>query len=115
MARFVLVYFKDDKAADEFVHFSEFKGQRVVGVYKDPQHSPCTCGEKQWRSNRMWGINKNFGWPVHKGCGRISPHWRRGYGKRMFQVFGKNLLPLNETPTMFRDWKQEQDVLSVGQ
>lgn len=107
MARFVLVYFKKDEQAQEFVNFAEFKGRRVVGVYKDPHHRPCDCGSDQWRSNRMWGISKAYGWPVHKACGRISAGWRASYGKRMFQVFGTNLLPMNQTPKIFRDWKQE--------
>lgn len=115
MARFVLLYVKDDAHVDPILErfdHGDVKA-KVVGVYKDPQHRPCECGPDEWRHNRMWGINRNFGWPVHKGCGRISPNWRRSYGKRMFQVFGKNLLPLDKTPRIFRDWKQEME--NVGQ
>lgn len=109
MGMFVLTYFKDDERAKEFVDFSEFKGVRVVGIYKDPLHEPCKCGPDQWKNNRMWGLSRVHGWPVHLACGRVSPHFRAGYGKRMFQVFGRNLLPVKQTPKIFRDWKQESD------
>lgn len=112
MARFVLLYFRDDEAAEEFTSFSEFKGLRVVGMYRDPHHKPCSCDGRQWKNNRMWAIHKTYGYPVHKACGRISKNWRASYGRRMFGVFGTNLLPLNETPRIFRDWKQELNALA---
>lgn len=109
MARFVLVYFKRDEDAREFVQFAEFKERRVVGVYRDPQHKPCDCGNDVFKVHRSWGFHKRYGWHIHKKCGRISRNWRAGYGKRMFQVFGRNLLPMNQTPKIFRDWQQELD------
>ena len=109
MPRFVLLYVKEDDAADHLIERCESGDviARVVGMYKDPQHSPCSCDNSQWQITRMWGINRNFGWPIHQACGRISPFWRAGYGKRMFQVFGTNLLSLDKTPKIFQDWKQQ--------
>lgn len=109
MPQFVLLYVKRDDALQSLLERYEHGDMpaRVVGVYKDPQHKPCSCGSDQWRSTRMWGINKKFGWPIHLGCGRISPSWRAGYGKRMFMVFGRNLLPIEKTPKIFQDWKQQ--------
>lgn len=106
MGMFVLVYFKDDEKAKEFTQKST---GRTVGIYKDPLHSPCSCGGEQFKSTRTWSLSKIHGWPVHTACGRVSPYFRSGYGKRMFQVFGRNLLPVSQTPKIFRDWKQTTD------
>lgn len=114
MARFVLMYFRQDEDAEEFVALSTFAKRKIVGIYRDPLHKPCECGNEVFRNNRLWGLHRIYGWPVHKKCGRISKGWRSSYGKRMFQVFGKNLLPWSETPKSFRDWKQDLDRHDAG-
>lgn len=105
MARFVLLYFKDDKRAEEYVGVSLFTGARVVGIYQDPRHEPCKCvGDHDWtKYPRMWKHHSKYGWPLHAVCGRIHKLHRACYGMRMFQVFGRNLLPENETPKSLRN------------
>jgi hypothetical protein len=107
MSRFVLIWFKEDEDAENYVNSSVFaKGHRVVGMYQDARHKPCSCDNMTWINNRMWGISKKYGWPVHHVCGRVSKTFRESYGRRMFQVFGTNLLDIKETPKIFQDWKQ---------
>lgn len=97
MARFILLYCKDDKAADLFTHSLEDDQIRVVGVYQDPTHKPCDC-KGDHTSPRQNRFHSKYGWYVHGGCGRVSKLWRSNYGKRIFQVFGFNLLPREHTP-----------------
>lgn len=117
MARFVLLYFKDDKAAERFVHNwdpdrrIEDDQLRVVGIYKDPTHKPCDCtgDHSSVRQNRF---HTKYGWYVHGVCGRVSKLWRPNYGKRLFQVFGLNMLPREHTPKSLQnpetfDYKEE--------
>lgn len=105
MARFVLLYFKDDKRADEYVGVSLFTGARVVGIYQDPRHEPCKCTDFGPTSNmsRQGDLHKKYGWFVHKKCRRISKDHRKTYGTKLFQLFGTNLLPRKQTPNILRN------------
>lgn len=113
MAKFVLAWFKDDAEADWFAD-NNAPGEttiRVVGIYKDPTHKPCSCAgdHSSVRQNRF---HSRYGWYVHGVCGRVSSLWRPNYGKRLFQVFGMNMLPRNQTPKSLQnpetfDYKEE--------
>lgn len=103
MAKFVLLHFKDDRAADRFVHNWDPTRPiaddqlRVVGVYKDATHKTCECTGVS-DSSRLYRFHRKYGWYVHGECGRVSKRHRVSYGKRLFTVFGMNMLPRKITP-----------------
>lgn len=105
MSKFVLLYFKDDERADAWVGTSLFGGARVVGIYQDPHHKPCSCSDFNPKSNmsRNLRFHTKYGWPLHVKCGRISKWHRNGYGKRLFAALGRNLLSENQTPPQLRN------------
>lgn len=105
MARFVLLYFKNDKRAEDYLGISLFQGARVVGIYQDPRHEPCSCSDFGPGSNksRMGDLHRKYGWFIHKKCRRVSKEHRQMYGTRLFQIFGANILATDQTPKLLRN------------
>lgn len=108
MAKYVLLSFDDDKAADEFVQrFTDDVQERatyqrigiyafVRAVYKKPTKF-CECtGVK----NRGFTRGKKFGWWVCAQCGKPTSAWAAG--AHWFLALGKNLLPVDNRAPEYR-------------
>lgn len=104
MARFILLHFKDDNESELFVSsIREDAAGRVVGIYQDPRHKPCSCNQASGHNVRGWGIHPKYGWWVHQICGRVGELYRASYGRRLHGALGKNLLPVEKTPNSLRN------------
>lgn len=93
MAKYVLLLFDDDGAADSFVNVYSVREDafskvlpEVVGVYKKPTVF-CDCiGSRKPPDG--WRKGSKYGWWICTMCGKPSEEW----SKRMLDMMGKNLL-----------------------
>jgi hypothetical protein len=97
VARYVLVEFNDDKAADAFVMEVTIESMqqaeprmRVRAMYQKPTkfHDPATCHRSKMSG---WTRGKKYGWWVCALCKKPTKAW--GDGEHWFAAIGVNLLP----------------------
>lgn len=112
MAKYVLLNFEDDDAADQFVkdctdypdapiltpvQENEVKAF-VRGVWKKPTKF-CDCRGGGMK-NRGFTRGKKFGWWVCTKCKKPTVGWARG--EHWFLALGKNLLPISQRAPEYR-------------
>lgn len=104
MARYVLLEFDDNAAAQKFVakvngeyHAvdSDFSTRRVKAVWGKPTKF-CECVRGTKGANPFYRAKKS-GWWVHYPCGRPTKMWAKG--NHWFSAIGRNLLPGNKDYT----------------
>jgi hypothetical protein len=113
MAKYVLLVFDEDEAADAFVHLIEqdsgpaWKFMReqikpqVRGIFKKPTKF-CECTRLKGRG---FFRGKKWGWWVCSQCGR--PTWQWASLNTLYGVLGFNLLPKSAKAPEYRgdgDW-----------
>jgi hypothetical protein len=105
MARYVLIAFDDNNAAEEFVaalpvqggvffmgsdtHFKNVDPEKtfVRGIWEKPtKMCECPPGPK-----RTYGRGKRTGWYICSDCGKTHPAWAAG--DHLYQSLGVNMLP----------------------
>jgi hypothetical protein len=110
MAKYVLLTFEDDAAADAFVnkvtetesvttsayHESELKAF-IRGVWKKPTKF-CSCIGAM--KERGFTRGRKYGWWVCTKCGKPTVGWARG--DHWFLSLGRNLLPVQEGASEYR-------------
>lgn len=105
----VVCEFGSKTSAESFVrginHESEFS-TRCVGMYRIPTQF-CSCASNTREKMKSWSRGRKYGWFIHADCGKPSPAWVRGLGRRMSTVLGRNLMPLEEVPEEWRDPEDE--------
>jgi hypothetical protein len=125
MARYVLVAFDNDIAADEFVQAVERPGGffflgsdghfRTANITDDPTNTTafvrgvwqkatkfCDCQPGGKKQERGFTRSKKYAWWVHADCGKPTKLWASG--EHFFYSLGKNLLPVSaEAP----EWRGE--------
>lgn len=112
MARYVLIAFEDDNAAEEFVaaapvpggvfimgtdtHFKNLPEVTIRGMWQKPTLlCECPPGPK-----RDYARSTKRGWYICRQCTRTHPGWARG--EHLYQSFGTNLLPVSATAPEWR-------------
>lgn len=101
MARYVLVEFDDNAAAQRFVEKvngeyaavdPQYNTRRVRAVWGKPtRFCDCDSGTKGANPYRR---GEKSGWWLHAQCGRPSRFW--ALGNHWFSALGRNLLPGND-------------------
>lgn len=84
---------------------------RMAGLYPMGKRDEPTCNGSCTPKNPGWGRDPKMGHLVHGPCKRRHRDWRRRIAVTLMDTFGINLMPRDETPTLFRnpkgwDWKR---------
>jgi hypothetical protein len=100
---------EDDALLDAVMLMNETAPSvKVVGLYYVPNKDEPTCGGCDAVKGKKNGFSRHpeFGYDTHE-CGKPTPFWRKGIGRRMVTALGWNLLEDEETPVIFHDPNQQ--------
>lgn len=106
MSAYLLIIRTEDKLnAQRFVaRVSHMDRVSTVGVYRWTDSDPETClgSCKGRKSMGGWTRHPERGHTMHE-CGGRNPHWRKWFGRSLFNYLGRNLL--KSPPKLFRNPK----------
>jgi hypothetical protein len=104
---FIAIVFARDAAAANKLRrvvdpdgYDDNGGYKIIGLFQMPRNSDPTCGG--FCGEFGWGRNRELGHMQHS-CGRRGRGWRKAFQGWMFDTFGKNRLPRNQTPTFLQN------------